>query len=338
MGADPNAANRSRSTPIFWAVYDERKVRLLLECGGDINAKLADGRTLVYQAASLGDGLPLLRLLLEKGAQPDVKTLAGMTPLMAAAGHGKVEAMRLLIEKGAVVNAKNSAGATALIAAAAAGSPEAVRLLLEKGADPNVVTKRSQTALAAAATTGVEATVKLLLERGAKVDVEDERGYTALLYAAGSDAVPAGVVRRLLEKGANPELKGDVETARMLAAKRGDTEVSRLLGVPERERARLGGRRRRRKRRRTPDPIGATCAGAAREAELQLHPHRRLQFVSCSGSAFWPLLRWRASGDFGPRADPPVAATDDAVFGGTSDESSGARICQCSHWRRLGPV
>src|SRR5262249_54557880 len=132
-GADPNTANRGRATPIFWAVHDERKGRLLLELGADINARLADGRTLVYQAASLGDGLPLLRLLLEKGAQPDVKTLAGMTPLMAAAGHAKVEAMRLLIEKGAVVNARNSAGATALIAAAGSGSPEAVRLLLEKG-------------------------------------------------------------------------------------------------------------------------------------------------------------------------------------------------------------
>src|SRR5262249_61956777 len=69
---------------------------------------------------------------------------------------------------------------------------------------------------------------------------QDERGYTALLYAAGSDAVPASVIKTLLEKGANPELKGDGETARMLAAKRGDTEVARLLGVPERDRARLG--------------------------------------------------------------------------------------------------
>lgn len=239
-GSDPNAANRRKSTPLFWAVHDEKKVRLLIECGADINAKLAEGRTLVYQAASLGDGLSLLRLLLEKGADPDVKTITGMTPLMAAAGHAKVEAMRLLIEKGGNVNAKNSAGATALMAAASTGSPDAVRILLEKGADPNVINKRNQTALAGAATTGVEETVKLLLDRSAKVDVPDDRGYTALLYAAGSDTTPAGVVKALLAKGANPELKGDGETARMLAAKRGNTEVARLLGVPKGERERLG--------------------------------------------------------------------------------------------------
>lgn len=52
------------------------------------------------------------------------------------------------------------------------------------------------------------------------------------MNAAGSDTTPVGVVKALLAEGANPELKGDGETARMLAAKRGDTEVARLLGVP----------------------------------------------------------------------------------------------------------
>jgi ankyrin repeat protein len=239
-GADPNAANRRKSTPLFWAIHDERKLRLLIQHGAKVNAKLVDGRTLAYQAASLGNGIPVLRLLLARGANPDEKTTTGMTPRMAAAGHANVEAMRLFIAKGADVNAKNSAGATALIAAAMSGNPDAVRLLLEESADPNVTTKVNQTALAAAATAGVEETVKLLLKAGAKVDVPDHRGYTALLYAAGSDALPAGVVKLLLAKGANPELKGDGETSRMLAAKRGNTEVARLLGVPQEERERLG--------------------------------------------------------------------------------------------------
>jgi ankyrin repeat protein len=234
-GADPNAPNRRKSTALFWAISNELKARLLIERGANINAKLADGRTPVYQAASLGNGIPMLRLLLERGANPDARTITGTTPLMVASGRDNVEAMRLLIGKGADVNAQNAAGATPLMAAAAAGSVDGVRLLLEKGADPNVATKRNHTALADAATTGVEETVKLLLDRGAKVDVQDDRGYTALLYAAGSDAMPVGIVKMLLAKGANPELKGDGETARMLAAKRGDTEVARLLGVPEKE-------------------------------------------------------------------------------------------------------
>ena len=57
-GADVNAANRRKSTPLFWAIYDEAKVRLLLDRGADINAKTIDGRSPVYQAASMGNSLP----------------------------------------------------------------------------------------------------------------------------------------------------------------------------------------------------------------------------------------------------------------------------------------
>ena len=57
------------------------------------------------------------------------------------------------------------------------------------------------------------------------------RGYSPLMLAASSDTVPAGVVKALLAKGADTSFKGDYdETARDLASKRGDTEVTRLLG------------------------------------------------------------------------------------------------------------
>ena len=236
-GADPNAANGRKSTPLFWGIYDEARISLLVERGADLNARTVDGLTPVYQAASLGNGTGILRLLLAKGGKADVKTVTGMTPLMAAARRGNVEAMRLLVGAGAGVHATDAAGANALMAAAASGNPDAVGFLLEKGADPNVATKRNRTALAEAASTGSEECVRLLLERGAKVDVQDERGYTALLYAAGSDAIPRGIVKMLLAKGANPDLKGDDETAAMLAIKRGNTEIARLLGARAEETA-----------------------------------------------------------------------------------------------------
>ena len=239
-GADVNAPNKRQSTPLFWALHDEAKVRLLLDRAANINAKTSDGRSPLYQVALMGNSIPVLRLLLEKGAKPEVKTLTGMTPLIAASGRANVEAMRLLIENKADVNAKNAAGATALMAAAVTGNPQAVEMLLEKGADPKVRTKKNETALADAATAGVEATVKLLLDRGAEVNVQDIRGYSPLMYAAGSDAMPAGIVKMLLAKGADVNAKGDGETARMLAAKRGDSEVARVLGVSEEERKLLG--------------------------------------------------------------------------------------------------
>ncbi len=238
-GADVNAGNKRKSTPLLWSLHDEVKVRLLLDHGANIAARTIDGRTPVYQAASMANAVAVLRLLLDKGADPNAKTLIGMTPLMAAC-RGNIEAARLLIDRKADVNARNAAGATALMAAAQTGRPDAVRMLLEKGADPNVRTKRNESALADAATAGNEETVKLLLDRGANVNVQDIRGYSPLLYAAGSDTMPAGIVKLFLAKGADRDAKGDGETASMLAAKRGDSEVARVLGVPEEERKALG--------------------------------------------------------------------------------------------------
>jgi len=238
-GADVNAGNKRKSTPLFWSLHDEAKVRLLVDHGANVNARSIDGRTPVYQAASMANAVPVLRLLLDKGADPNAKTLIGMTPLIAAS-RSNIEAARLLIDRRADVNARNAAGGTALMAAAQTGRLQTVRMLLEKGADPNFRTKRNESALADAATAGNEETVKLLLDRGANVNVQDIRGYSPLLYAAGSDAMPAGIVKMLLAKGADPDARGDGETAAMLAAKRGDTEVARVLGVPEEERKRLG--------------------------------------------------------------------------------------------------
>ncbi len=237
--ADPNAGNKRKATPLFWSLGNEAKVRLLLDRGANVNAKETDGRTPIYQAASMPNALPVLRLLLDKGADANAKTLTGMTPLIAAS-RMNIEAMRVLIDRKADVNLRNAAGFSALMAAAQTGRPEAVRFLLEKGADVNFHTKLNETALAYAATAGNEETVKLLLDRGADVNVQDIRGYSALLYAAGSDTMPAGVVKMLLAKGADTNAKGDGETARQLAAKRGDSEVARVLGVSEKERSQLG--------------------------------------------------------------------------------------------------
>lgn len=231
-GADVNAKNRRGSTPLHWAIHDEAKVRLLLTEGANVNARQAQGRTPLYLAAMLGDSVPTIRLLLSRGADPNLGSVNGQTPLMTAAARGNVEAMQSLIERGAEVNAKDGAGETALMAACTNGNARAVRLLIERGADVKATSKRNETALGFAATAGVQASVEMLLAAGAEVNVRNFRGYSPLMFASSSDTVPAGIIRLLLDKGADATFTGDYdEPAGVLAAKRGHTEAAGLLGA-----------------------------------------------------------------------------------------------------------
>ncbi|HMG35902.1 MAG TPA: ankyrin repeat domain-containing protein [Blastocatellia bacterium] len=231
-GADVHAKNRRRSTPLHWAIHDEAKVRLLLSTGADVNARQAQGRTPLFLAAMLADGVSTIQLLFARGADPNLASANGQTPLMMTAARGNVEAIRLLIEKGAEVNARDGARETALMAACTSGNADAVRLLIEKGADVKVKSKRNESALGFAATSGVQSSVELLLAKGAEVNVRNFRGYSPLMFAANSDAMPAGIIRLLLDKGADARFTGDYdEPASALAAKRGHTEAARLLGA-----------------------------------------------------------------------------------------------------------
>jgi ankyrin repeat protein len=78
-GADVNAANKRKSTPSSGPCTTKPMVRLLLDRGANINAKTTDGRSLVYQA-SVENAIPVMRMLLDRGMDPNAKTLGGVTP------------------------------------------------------------------------------------------------------------------------------------------------------------------------------------------------------------------------------------------------------------------
>ena len=235
-GADVSAKTRLDGAPLHWAIRSDEKMHLLLERGAEINSKTQNGSTPLYLASRCRDSYSVLRLLLEKGADPNIATMNGRTPLMAAARDGDLAAMKLLLAKKADATALSGSGAGTLMDAARSRNPGAVHLLIEHGADVKARTKRNQTALAMAAQQGAEDIVNVLLERGAAPDGQDYRGYSPLMWAAYSEAMPAGIVRTLLGKDADTEVSGEGETPRTLAGKRGDNEVARLLGVPEKQR------------------------------------------------------------------------------------------------------
>jgi serine/threonine-protein phosphatase 6 regulatory ankyrin repeat subunit A len=84
----------------------------------------------------------LVRLLLEKGADPESKDASGQTPLRWAVEKGHVAVARLLVEKGADPESKDVSGQTPLRRAAEKGHVAVARLLVEKGARHDHAQKR----------------------------------------------------------------------------------------------------------------------------------------------------------------------------------------------------
>ena len=135
----------------------------------------------------------------DRGA--DTLLSVGTTPLIRAAKAGDVEAMKLLIAHGANVDLPTAAGITPLMAAAGNGSSnldtrgrykseeqaiEAVELLVKSGADINARDRSGQTALHGAATWGWNGLVKSLAANHADLTAKDAQGRTAADIAKGA--------------------------------------------------------------------------------------------------------------------------------------------------------
>ena len=228
-GADVHARNRRGATALTWALSDPAKVRLLVERGAAVNDKTSEGRVPLHIAAQQPGGAEVLELLLAGGANPNVADVAGMTPVHIAATTGSEALLRALIAAGGNVNAVSGNGSTPLILAAGSGANGAVRLLLENGADPSKVTKRNLSALASASYWGDVATMEKLIEKGAPVQLADHDGFSPLTYAAYSEVAGPEAVRLLVRHGAKPHPTVDGETPASLAAKRGATDVVKML-------------------------------------------------------------------------------------------------------------
>jgi ankyrin repeat protein len=187
QGADPNRTNldglgplfatvNMRYAPVSWAPNpptDQEKVdsleliRELLEAGAEPNARVQrklwfsptshdrgwvdhSGATPFWRAAMSSD-VEVMKVLVAGGADPNLSSAKGITPLMVAAGLGWIgnfsqnapdswmEAVRYCLELGNDINAVDDDGFTALHGAASRGDNEMVQFLVDNGARVDII-------------------------------------------------------------------------------------------------------------------------------------------------------------------------------------------------------
>ena len=202
-GADPNAADGFGRAPL-WSAVDLRNLDLdtkTSENGVDRAPVLDLIKALLDRGADPNAELklepPSRRWMLPFGASQWV-TQVGQTPFLRAALAGDVSVMRLMLDKGADPNKTAHQGTTALMAAAGVGWVptqtyteskesllEAVKLCVEKGADVNAVNGQGYRAIHGAAYRGSDNIVEFLASKGAKLDAKDGQGRTPAAIAEG---------------------------------------------------------------------------------------------------------------------------------------------------------
>jgi len=179
---------------------DTRTFAMLVSAEPKAASLKGPGGTTPLMAASLYGDAAALKLLLDAGADPNIRNDAGATAVMWAVSD--LAKTQLLIEHGADINAASDDRRTPLmIAAGIPGAAPVVALLLAHGADASAKAPSlfgNTTALSEAIYSGDEATFRLLLDHGADVNASGPVTLALALRAECSACV------ELLLKKANP--------------------------------------------------------------------------------------------------------------------------------------
>jgi len=197
-------------TPLQAAVLARQVevVRMLLERGADPNARdERTGHTAVDQAflvESQRGGVEMTRMLLSRGAafDPDAAVRGPVKRLDVAVVFGNLDMVRLLLDAGADPDGPTGYPMKPLASAASRGHAELVQLLLEAGADPGAPDARGRSPLRLAVEKGHEEVVKCLLDAGASPADVDATTGQSLLHVAALGGYLT-VVERLLAAGAD---------------------------------------------------------------------------------------------------------------------------------------
>ena len=242
-GADPNARDPERRTPLHWAASSDgppqdiplpgsgrfervidaldhvwrgrpAAVAVLLLANADPNARDSGGNTPLHWASRMkfwwaedAPGLAVYDALLKAGADPNAQDASGQTPLHMAVAIRDLKKIALLLKAGGNLNVQDQYGTSPFHFAVKGFRSAIVSGLLDAGADPKLRDGYDRTPLHGAARAYSDPEViAMLVARGADPHAVDRDGLTPLHYAAWEG--PLEATEALIEANAAPNTQG----------------------------------------------------------------------------------------------------------------------------------
>ncbi len=242
-GVDPNERNDEGMAPLVAAANADVKItEMLLKHESKVNFTSKDGTTPLMAVAKTGR-LDIAKVLLQHGANPNLKDAKGKTALNYAAENRNHNIVLELIDTQVIKIAdKDTALSASMASAAYAKDLNTVYELLDRGAEVNGKNHLGHTALIAAVDTGDIKFVKSILALEPALDVKDNTGRTALMHSIQNN--DNAITKLLLQEGANPATQDLMATTPLiLAAKNSNNAIVKemlRLGADVNEQDRLG--------------------------------------------------------------------------------------------------
>ena len=153
---------------------------MLIDAGAEVNLRDRGGESPLDLAAWRGFA-ELVDLLLDNGAElPSPDSQSGQMVAMFAADKGLVRLFELSADSGVDLGLRNENNGSLLHSASQGGSAEIVARLLDEGFDPNEPDRYGRVPLHYAAEMGREDVAQILLDHDAEIDARSLSGESAL--------------------------------------------------------------------------------------------------------------------------------------------------------------
>lgn len=199
---DINSKNNRGNTPLIEAIKNNTPevAKLLINKGADINIVNKTGNTALIWATTNNLEDIVKQLFTKKVSVKNINSFnqSDNTALILAIKNKYLPIAKLLIENGANINMKMHNGRTILLLTIEANKPDLAKFLINNGADVNIEDHYGYTPLISAIANEQPDIAKQLIEKGAKVNVFDNRYFRTPLKAAIETNQP-NIVKLLIE-------------------------------------------------------------------------------------------------------------------------------------------